>query len=173
MAQLGNRTYDTLFLDRDGIINRLRPGDYVKSWDEFEFLPGALNALTKCNAMFRRILVVTNQRGVGKGLMTRQALDEIHRRMLQTIAAHGGRIDKIYCCTGLSENDPCRKPNIGMALQAQKEFPEIDFASALMVGDTSSDLLFGRNAGMPTVLIGEDDPQADYISLHQFSASLL
>ena len=120
MAQLGNRTYDTLFLDRDGIINRLRPGDYVKSWDEFEFLPGALNALTKCNAMFRRILVVTNQRGVGKGLMTRQALDEIHRRMLQTIAAHGGRIDKIYCCTGLSENDPCRKPNIGMALQAQK-----------------------------------------------------
>ena len=104
MAQLGNRTYDTLFLDRDGIINRLRPGDYVKSWDEFEFLPGALNALTKCNAMFRRILVVTNQRGVGKGLMTRQALDEIHRRMLQTIAAHGGRIDKIYCCTGLSEN---------------------------------------------------------------------
>ena len=157
MAQLGNRTYDTLFLDRDGIINRLRPGDYVKSWDEFEFLPGALNALTKCNAMFRRILVVTNQRGVGKGLMTRQALDEIHRRMLQTIAAHGGRIDKIYCCTGLSENDPCRKPNIGMALQAQKEFPEIDFASALMVGDTSSDLLFGRNAGMHTVLIGEDE----------------
>ena len=155
------------------IINRLRPGDYVKSWDEFEFLPGAQNALTKCNAMFCRILVVTNQRGVGKGLMTRQALDEIHRRMLQTIAAHGGRIDKIYCCTGLSENDPCRKPNIGMALQAQKEFPEIDFASALMVGDTSSDLLFGRNAGMHTVLIGEDDPQADYISLHQFSASLL
>ena len=67
MAQLGNRTYDTLFLDRDGIINRLRPGDYVKSWDEFEFLPGALNALTKCNAMFRRILVVTNQRGSRQG----------------------------------------------------------------------------------------------------------
>ena len=173
MGRFDDEAFDTLFLDRDGVINRLRPDDYVKNWEEFEFMPGMLDRLARWSGRFRRILVVTNQRGVGKGLMTRQALDEIHRRMLQTIAAHGGRIDKIYCCTGLSENDPCRKPNIGMALQAQKEFPEIDFASALMVGDTSSDLLFGRNAGMHTVLIGEDNPQADYISLHQFSASLL
>ncbi len=122
MAQLGNRTYDTLFLDRDGIINRLRPGDYVKSWDEFEFLPGALNALTKCNAMFRRILVVTNQRGVGKGLMTRQALDEIHRRMLQTIAEHGGRIDKIYCCTGLSETIRAASPISGWPYKRKRSF---------------------------------------------------
>ncbi len=172
MARLGSDTYDTLFLDRDGVINRLRVGDYVKSWDEFEFLPGALEALATCNALFHRILIVTNQRGVDKGLMTLRDLDEIHHRMLQTIATHGGRIDRIYCCTRISESDPYRKPNIGMALQAQREFPEIDFASALMVGDMPSDLLFGQNVGMRTILVGADNPQADYASLLHFSSSL-
>ena len=148
MAQLGNRTYDTLFLDRDGIINRLRPGDYVKSWDEFEFLPGALNALTKCNAMFRRILVVTNQRGVGKGIMSLDDLNRIHDRMIEEIERHGGRIDHIYFCTALSPDDPNRKPQTGMAQQARIDFPDIDFARSLMIGDSESDRQFARNAGM-------------------------
>ena len=148
MAQLGNRTYDTLFLDRDGIINRLRPGDYVKSWDEFEFLPGALNALTKCNAMFRRILVVTNQRGVGKGIMSLDDLNRIHDRMIEEIERHGGRIDRVYFCTALSPDDPNRKPQTGMAQQARIDFPDIDFARSLMIGDSESDRQFARNAGM-------------------------
>ena len=148
MAQLGNRTYDTLFLDRDGIINRLRPGDYVKSWDEFEFLPGALNALTKCNAMFRRILVVTNQRGVGKGIMSLDDLNRINDRMIEEIERHGGRIDRVYFCTALSPDDPNRKPQTGMAQQARIDFPDIDFARSLMIGDSESDRQFARNAGM-------------------------
>ncbi len=171
MAQFDNHPYHTLFLDRDGVINRLRPHDYVKTWSEFEFLPGVLSALRTCNSLFHHIFIVTNQRGVGKELMSLESLMQIHEQMLQTIMSHGGRIDKIYFCTALSDNDPYRKPNPGMALQAQKDFPEIDFSTSLMIGDSSSDLQFGQNAGIRTLLIGETPP-ADFSSLYQFSTCL-
>ena len=87
--------YDTLLLDRDGVINRLRPNDYVKCWDEFEFLPNVLDALSKWNKQVKHIFIVTNQRGVGKGLMTEDDLFGIHKRMCDEITCHGGRIDKI------------------------------------------------------------------------------
>lgn len=156
MVLIANRAYDTLFLDRDGVINRMRSGDYVKCWAEFEFLPGVLQALARCNTLFERIYIVTNQRGVGRGVMTREDLNDIHDRMLRSIVNHGGRIDKIYSCTATSADDPCRKPNTGMAQQARMDFPQIDFSKALMVGDSQSDELFAQRVGMDCVLIGRD-----------------
>ena len=105
--------FDTLFLDRDGVINRLLPGDYVKRWDEFRFLDGALEAFPLLGRCFRRIVVVTNQRGVGRGAMSRGDLDDIHDRMLCSITECGGRIDRIYSCTDTDEESPRRKPRPG------------------------------------------------------------
>jgi histidinol-phosphate phosphatase family protein len=140
--------FDTLFLDRDGVINSLRPNDYVKTWEEFEFLPGVFDAFAKWNKTLKHIIVVTNQRGVDRGLMTEEDLNEIHRRMIAEIEKHGGRIDKVYYCTAVNAHDPNRKPNIGMALQAKYDFPDIDFSKSLMLGDSDSDMKFAEKVGI-------------------------
>lgn len=139
---------DTLFLDRDGVINVWLPGDYVKTWSEFRFCEGFLEAIRRWNGQFRHIFIVSNQRGVGKGLMTLQDMEEIHRLMLELIVQAGGRIDRIYTCTAISDDDPMRKPNPGMALQAMKEFPEVEMSRSLMIGDQESDRQFAMNCGM-------------------------
>jgi histidinol-phosphate phosphatase family protein len=150
-----NKTlYNTLFLDRDGVINVHRPGDYVKSVAEFVFIAGVQEALRILAPLFKYIVVVTNQRGVEKGLMSRNDLETIHRFMIASVAATGGRIDRIYVSTALDDSHPDRKPNPGMAFQAQKEFPDMDFANSRMVGDSLSDMLFAQNAGIPAVWIG-------------------
>ncbi len=148
----------TLFLDRDGVINRRIVDDYVKKWDEFEFLEGVLDAIKIFNEKFGRIVVVTNQQGIGKGLMRIEDLELIHKNMLYEITYFKGRIDKAYFSPYLAnENHASRKPQIGMALQAQKDFPEIDFSKSLMIGDSKSDIEFGKNAGMKTVFIGKEN----------------
>ena len=140
--------YDTLFLDRDGVVNVWLPGDYVKSWQEFRFNPGFLDFIGRYSKSFRHIFIVTNQRGVGKGLMTMEQLEDIHLRMLRAIAVADGRIDRIYLCTSVEDSDPMRKPNTGMAQQAMKEFPDISMERSLMIGDQPSDRLFAENCGM-------------------------
>lgn len=145
--------YTSLFLDRDGVINRHRPEDYVKTIAEFEFLPGALDALRRLSPLFSHIFIVTNQRGVGKGLMTARALEEIHAFMLREISRYGGRVDHIYTCTDADRNSPRRKPNPGMAWEAQQDYPDVSFSRSLMAGDSLSDLLFARHAGMDAVFI--------------------
>lgn len=139
---------DTLFLDRDGVVNVWLPGDYVKNWDEFRFNPGFLDFIGRYSDSFKHIFIVTNQRGVGKGVMTLQQLEDIHARMLQTIADAGGRIDRIYLCTAVDESDPMRKPNKGMALQAMQDYPDVTMQRSLMIGDQPSDRQFADNCGM-------------------------
>lgn len=143
---------DTLFLDRDGVVNVWLPGDYVKSWKEFRFNPGFLDFIGKYSTSFKHILIVTNQRGVGKGLMTMEQLEEIHSRMLNEIAKAGGRIDRIYLCTATDDSDPMRKPNTGMVIQAMKEYPDISMERSLMIGDQPSDRQFADNCGMDFLL---------------------
>jgi D-glycero-alpha-D-manno-heptose 1-phosphate guanylyltransferase len=146
----------TLFLDRDGVINRRLVGDYVKSWEEFEFLPGALEGLAQLAEQFERIVVVTNQRGIGRGLMTELDLAVVHDSMMTAIQEAGGRIDAIYHCPDIDRTPGgCRKPDPGMALAAQAEFPEIDFRRSIMVGDAPSDIVFGQRLGMQVVWAGE------------------
>ena len=143
----------TLLLDRDGVINEKLEGDYVKYWDQFVFCNGALRALEKLAKVFLRIIVVTNQRGVGKGLMTGEQLELIHQQMMKEIAKSGGKIDKIYSCLDHNDSSPARKPNIGMGLKAKSDFPEIDFSKSIMVGDSVTDIEFANKLGMKSVYI--------------------
>lgn len=142
---------DTLFLDRDGVINRHIPGDYVTSWDRFAFLPGIFETMAAWAQRFPRIILVTNQRGVARGRFTRDDLDDIHRRMRSEIEARGGRIDAIYVSTAMADDDPSRKPQTGMFEAACRDFPEICPERSLMVGDADSDAAFARNCGMDFV----------------------
>lgn len=146
----------TLFLDRDGTINRRRVDDYVKCWEEFEFLPGVLEALPVLNRIFGRLIIVTNQQGIRKGIMTAGILEETHCRMVEVIRQYGGEIHGIYYCGALAaDHHPCRKPDTGMAFQAQKDFPWIAFSRSVMAGDSATDMEFGRRLGMINVLIAE------------------
>lgn len=154
--------YDTLFLDRDGVINVEIAGSYVLEPGMFRFCEGTLEAMPLLARRFSRIFVATNQRCVGKGLLSEAGLAEIHRLMTDEIIRHGGRIDRIYYCPDTESNSPCRKPNASMALQAQHDFPETNLAKAIMVGNTLSDMQFGRNAGMHTVFIPSTLPETPF-----------
>ena len=147
----------TLFLDRDGVINRRIIDGYVTGWSEFEFLPGVFQAIKTFSDIFSRIIVVSNQQGVGKGLMTDDTVKSIHSKMVELITIHGGRIDQTYFCGDLRDSGSInRKPAPGMAHQAKKDYPEIDFNRSVMVGDLISDALFGKSLKMKTVLITDE-----------------
>ncbi|MEO1437148.1 MAG: HAD-IIIA family hydrolase [Bacteroidota bacterium] len=166
----------TLFLDRDGVINHRIPGAYVRRPSEFKFLPGVKGALAAFTNQFSKILIVTNQQGVGKGLMTQKDLDTVHHYLKHEVGTHGGRLDGIYACTGLaSDNPPCRKPNPGMGAQAKADFPEIDFKCSIMVGDSLTDILFGQKLGMKTVFLRgklEDEARIDAVNPDLICADL-
>ena len=149
----------TLFLDRDGVINHDKPNSYVMNKTEFAFYDGVLPSLEFFNRKFGNIIVVTNQRGVGRGLMTEQDLIEIHQHMTRQVNAAGGRMDRIYYCISNDNEDPNRKPNPGMAYQAKRDFPGIDFSRSLMIGNNISDMQFGRRAGMHTVFLKTTNPE--------------
>ena len=157
----------TLFLDRDGVINKKIDNDYVKQWIEFEFIEGVLDALKFLNTVFGNIIVVTNQQGIGKKLYRKEDLEIIHKNMLYEIAYHGGKIDKVYFSPYLKrENHPFRKPGIGMALKAKEDISTINFKESIMVGDSMSDMEFGRNAGMKTIYISEEITENDKIDFN-------
>ena len=125
----------------------------------WEWLPGVLKKLPELAKRYKRIFLISNQQGVGKGVMTQADLDDVHRHMLADIERAGGRIDRIYTCTDLeAAHSPNRKPEIGMALQAQRDFPEVDFHRSVMVGDNVTDIFFARNARMRAVYISKNNP---------------
>lgn len=152
----------TLFLDRDGVINKELPGDYVKTIDEMIFLPGVPEAISKASKLFGRIFIITNQRGVGRGLMTEEQLNIVHQYLISEITKHSGHIDKIYYCTDVNDDSPNRKPNVGMAIQAKKEFPEVDLGRTIMAGNHLSDMQFGRNTGSYTAFIATTNPETPF-----------
>lgn len=165
----------TLFLDRDGVVNRRIMDGYVTSWEEFEFLPGVLDAMKIFSKRFRYIFVITNQQGVGKGLMTMEQVDAIHDRMCTEIEMSGGSIDGILVCPQLaSDPDNYRKPNPDMAYMACEICPDIDLQKCVMVGDGQLDVDFGHNAGTKTVFIGDDNASADdsFETLFDFAKTL-
>lgn len=143
----------TLFLDRDGVINVEKENDYIRNPEEFHFVEGVELAIAKLSSVFGRIVVVTNQKGIGKGLMTEADLKSIHQKMTSEIVKAGGRIDQVYFCPDKDSDSSCRKPNIGMAIQAKKDFCDIDFKRSVMVGNTPSDMQFGRSCGMRTIFV--------------------
>lgn len=147
----------SLFLDRDGVINRRIVDGYVIRPDDFVLIDGVTEAFAIFAHLFDRIFIVTNQQGIGKGLMSENDLEIIHDKLIKQVADAGGRIDRIYHCPALkADRSFFRKPSIGMALKARRDFPEVDLRRSVMVGDTESDMLFGRRARMTTVLVGDD-----------------
>ncbi|MGC6489745.1 MAG: D-glycero-alpha-D-manno-heptose-1,7-bisphosphate 7-phosphatase [Flavobacteriales bacterium] len=157
----------TLFLDRDGVINKKIEGDYVKSVNEFEFLPKALDSIVKFSRLFHRIIIVTNQQGISKKLMTEDDLNAIHKHLKKSIQKQNGKIDAIYFAPQLATaNSYMRKPNIGMALQAREDFPSIDFKKSIMIGDSISDMEFADKAGMKGFFIGNSPKYTSVNSLY-------
>ena len=142
----------TIFLDRDGVINENR-ADYVKSWQEFRFLPGAREAIAKLSHAGHRIIVCTNQAGIARGSLSRETVEEIHRRMVVEIAQVGGKIERVYYCPhSKDENCCCRKPRPGMLLRARDELG-IDMNDAVFIGDSISDMRAGLQAGVHPILV--------------------
>jgi D-glycero-D-manno-heptose 1,7-bisphosphate phosphatase len=153
----------TVFLDRDGVLNRKAPdGDYVKSWDEFAWLPGAREAVHLLNIAGALAVVVTNQRGVARGLMRADDVISIHRRMQDELRQLGARLDGIYFCPHETGQCRCRKPEIGLFLQARSDFPEIDFSRSFMVGDSLADMEAAYRIGARPVWVGGTDQAASF-----------
>lgn len=161
----------TLFLDRDGVINHRIPGAYVRNWEEFEFMENVPEAIAVLSKIFGRIVVVTNQQGIGKGLMTAEQLVTLHDTMYRKVMDAKGRIDAVYFCPKLaSENPICRKPEAGMAYQAQRNFPEINFKKSVMVGDSLSDMGFGSKVGMWNVLVETNEETKAMLALKDLNS---
>ncbi len=167
----------TLFLDRDGVINVRIIDGYVTKIEEFEFLPNVIDSLRIFRNKFKRIIIVTNQQGVGKGIMTNEDVESVHEYMIHEVDKNNGKIDKVYYCPQLkSVPDNYRKPSPRMAYMAKNDFPDIDFSKSIMVGDMSSDVEFGINAGMKTIFIGDNDlkltPDDRFETLYDFAKIL-
>ena len=150
-----------IFLDRDGVINR-DPGfgDYIKSWEEFEFLPEAIAAIKRLNKNGYEIFIISNQAGVGRGLYSQAALDDITKNMLREIESQGGKIKSVsYCVHQPDEGCSCRKPQTGM-IKKVTEGLDIDFKNTYFMGDSRLDIAAGRNMGCKTILLltGKEDP---------------
>lgn len=161
----------TLFLDRDGVINERLPGDYVKTPDEFRLIEGVPEAIAAFSRVFGHIFIVTNQQGIGKGLMTEEDLHRVHERMMDAVREAGGRIDAIYFAPQLEEEKSrMRKPGVGMAMQAKQDFPEIDLQKCVMVGDGLLDMEFGRKLGMLCVYISGEAASGKTIWDAQFES---
>ena len=142
----------TIFLDRDGVINENR-SDYVKSWGEFCFLPGAREAIAKLTQAGHRIVICTNQAGVARGSISVETVEDIHRRMLTSIVEMGGRVEKVYYCPhAKDEHCSCRKPRPGLLLRARDELG-LDMRGAIFVGDSMTDIRAGLAAGIRTMLV--------------------
>ncbi len=148
-----------VFLDRDGTLN-VKPlaGEYVERSDGLELMPGAAEAVRAFNRAGMWTGVVTNQRGVALGLMSRDDLEAIHERLRHLLAAEGAFLDAIYACPHQIGACDCRKPAPGMLLQAQREHPGLDFTRAAIVGDSLNDVEAGRRVGVRTVMISADGP---------------
>lgn len=168
----------TLFLDRDGVLNVKMEDDYVKNVSEFIWIKNIPETLAALSKIFKYIIIVTNQQGIGKGLMSREELHLIHNYIQDSIREKGGKIHAIFYAPQLAvENHPDRKPGIGMLQKAKKLYPKIDYAKSIMVGDSASDMLMATNAGMKKVFIGAINPhiKADYTfqSLSDFYQNLI
>lgn len=128
-----------VFLDRDGVINVKPPShDYVRSWDQFELIPTVVDWIRLFNALDLLVIVITNQRGVARGLMTAEDLEGIHTRMRQVLAAQGAVIHAVFACPHEEGACECRKPRPGLVLEAQRTW-NIDLGTSILIGDSPAD----------------------------------
>ncbi len=144
-----------IFLDRDGVINHPPSEErrYIRNWKEFRFIPGTLRALKKLHQAKKQVIVVSNQAGVGKKIMTQQQLNDLTLQMRKAVEKTGGKLHAVYYCTHPpSAGCRCRKPYTGMLKKARRKFG-IDLARSIVVGDSPTDILMGQLAGCATVMV--------------------
>jgi D-glycero-D-manno-heptose 1,7-bisphosphate phosphatase len=165
-----------VFLDRDGVLNeRAAPHEYVRSWSEFRWLPGAPEAVAELAAAGFVPIVVSNQRGVARGLVSWEALAEIEAGMQRALAERGVRVEAWYYCPhDTVDGCDCRKPAPGLLLRAAEEW-DVDTAASVMIGDSETDVIAGRAAGCLTVRVGPDSraSSADLVADDLAAASAL
>jgi D-glycero-D-manno-heptose 1,7-bisphosphate phosphatase len=158
-------SFDTLFLDRDGVINKKLRGRYVRNFGEFDFIVGALDAISKLSNVFARIIIITNQQGISKKIMSESDLNILHTQMVNMIEEFGGKISKIYYCPHLEEADCiCRKPKPGMIEHAIIDFPEIIIENSYLIGDSDSDIEAGKSMNLNTFKVDNDFTLAKWTS---------
>jgi D-glycero-D-manno-heptose 1,7-bisphosphate phosphatase len=146
-------------MDRDGVLNEKMPeGRYVESWSDFRVLPGVAEAISRLNRAGLRVVVVSNQRGIAQGRYLEADVEAMHSSLQNLLKAHGAHVDGFYFCPHDKGQCNCRKPLPGLFTQAAADFPEITPETSVMIGDSLSDIQFGRNLGMMTIFI-EGDPQ--------------
>ncbi len=151
-----------VFLDRDGVINASPGTGYVRSWEEFAFLPGTLEAIRDLHRAGFRLVVVSNQRGIAQRLYSQAAVEEITTRMTAAVMEAGGALDAVFYCAHLeTAGCACRKPQRGMIDQACARYPT-DLSRSFMVGDDLKDILLGQATGCRTILVlsGRTGPEA-------------
>ena len=157
LNNLTGRPLNTVFLDRDGVLNEKMPeGRYVTRWEEFHLLPGVVEAIQLLNQAGLRAIVVSNQRGIALGLYTEESVRAIHARFALLLAAYGVYVDGFYFCPHDRGECTCRKPLGGMFEQALEDFPEITAGGSVMIGDSKVDIEFGQRLGMATIFIDGD-----------------
>lgn len=162
-----------VFLDRDGVINKTPKDLYITSWSEFEFIPGVLQALHRLTDANIPLFIVSNQAGIGKGLVKWDAFQEINYNMLLEFNKNGVLVSGIYFCPHIPEADcPCRKPKPELFFTAARDF-NIDLASSFFVGDTARDLDAGKRAGCKAVFVTTGQETIDDINNANISASYM
>ncbi len=149
-----------VFFDRDGIVNTSPGPGYVERWQDFHLIPEFVVSAKIAAAKGYAVAIATNQRGVARGIMTQETLDDIHTRLRSALAASGVSLLGIFCCTHERDVCHCRKPQPGLLLQAA-ELHDIDLAASWMVGDRETDIDTGRAAGCRTVLVGLPDAESN------------
>lgn len=142
-----------VFLDRDGVIN-VKPadGEYIRSWEEFKFIPEVVDWIRLFNVLGFMVIVVTNQRGVGRALIQPEVLHEIHSKMVAELARAGARVDDVLFCPHEEDTCDCRKPKPGLIVQAQKKW-DIDTEGSVLIGDSERDRLLADRCGMRFILV--------------------
>jgi D-glycero-D-manno-heptose 1,7-bisphosphate phosphatase len=144
--------FPAIFLDRDGVLIENR-SDYIRDWSQVRFIPDALEALSKTVIKNHKVVIVTNQSAVGRGLISLETANEINDRLVDFIKSHGGRVDAVYTCPHKPEDDcDCRKPKPGLLLRAADDL-SLDLHRSWMIGDAWSDLLAGQAAGVGRVVM--------------------
>jgi histidinol-phosphate phosphatase family protein len=137
-----------VFLDRDGVINeKAEPDHYIRNWNEFRFLPNIADWIHIFNALGYLVIVITNQRGIARGIMTQESVDEVHSRMLAALARMGARIDDVFVCPHHENACDCRKPKPGLVFRARAKW-DIDITRSLMIGDSDDDANLAAVCGM-------------------------
>ena len=137
-----------MFLDRDGVINQKpAPHDYVRTWSDFHFLPNITDWIRLFNALGYLVIVISNQRGVARGIMSATGVEEIHRKMIAELARRGAIIDDIFYCPHQDGECNCRKPLPGLVVQAQEKW-DLDFSKSLLIGDSDADEQLAATCGI-------------------------